>query len=558
MQDIYYNFALPGDHYVGRILAGLDPSNTTFRVLPPHFTCGLENPYIKEAMELCYGKILKSRKNLDFLPGIFLLFLASIVYHETWLKNFILHNKKHAFSNLFILQNTDLLQNLKKLVTIEPTDNMSRPTGVPTHISLEEKMDRILLHNIDFLDQLKAQTTVIREAIKEAIQENDLLSGTVTMPILTEKLDGLQTSIIKFIQSTVGKISNNNLINDENTEDTDITSGEIEFDDNLQRGSQKAGNPIYCYSGHFWEVPKGFKFPKNPTRKVGWEYWLKGQPMYEVLENGTKKVAPVKPFRKLDLKKLPVSEKGTYSQAWTPIYEYMEKAPGLTIPKNPEEITAAVINETFDIATEYMKERVSYIWKFENRAHANWSISTWSKHVTPSYIKDLGTDEDKLYLPAKYRTSRKKNKSKSPVPIEIEDTATNNNKRKNDRTNTDNSKQIKISNSSGTKTTSRSRQSTIRTHHTVPNLFNTFTPDAIFMEQARESINNESEMEVVQVPVQPIDRLTMNSTDPSLLVQVPTEGHQIQNASRTTMASFTATITTILDAAAAAEEDPTK
>ena len=66
---------------------------------------------------------------------------------------------------------------------------MSQPTIIPTHISLKEKMDRILLHNINFLDQL-VQTTVIREVIKEVIQENDLVSGTVTMPILTEKLDG--------------------------------------------------------------------------------------------------------------------------------------------------------------------------------------------------------------------------------------------------------------------------------------------------------------------------------------------------------------------------------
>lgn len=91
--------------------------------------CGLENPYeyIKEGMELCYGKILQSRKSLDFLPGIFLLFLALIVYHEAWLKSFCLQNKKHVFFNLFILQNADLIKNLKKLVTTEPTGNMSRP-----------------------------------------------------------------------------------------------------------------------------------------------------------------------------------------------------------------------------------------------------------------------------------------------------------------------------------------------------------------------------------------------------------------------------------------------
>ena len=76
------------------------------------------------------------------------------------------------------------------------------------------------------------------------------------------------------------------------------------------------------------------------------------------------------------------------------------------------------------------------------------------------------------------------------------------------------------------------------------------------MEQAKESMYDNSEMEA-DVQVEEIDRLSMNSTDPTLLVQVPTNNQQqIQNASRTTMAAFTATVTTLLDAAAA-EEDRT-
>ena len=64
VQDIYFNFAQPGDHYIGRMLAGLDPTNPSFQVLPPHFTCGLENEYVKEGVELCYGRIMKARHNL--------------------------------------------------------------------------------------------------------------------------------------------------------------------------------------------------------------------------------------------------------------------------------------------------------------------------------------------------------------------------------------------------------------------------------------------------------------------------------------------------------------
>ena len=35
--DVYWHFSEPGDHYLGRILAGLDPSLHSFGCLPPHF-----------------------------------------------------------------------------------------------------------------------------------------------------------------------------------------------------------------------------------------------------------------------------------------------------------------------------------------------------------------------------------------------------------------------------------------------------------------------------------------------------------------------------------------
>ena len=616
VQDIYYNFALPGDHYVGRILAGLDPNSTNFRVLPPHFTCGLENEYVREGIDLCHRKILKSRKNLDFLPGIFLIFLASIVYHEAWLKKFCLSIKKHAFSNLFILENANLLQNLKNLVTTAPTDNMSRPTGIPTHINLEEKMDKILNNNIDFLDQLKLQTTVIREAVKQAIQQNDLVSGNVTMPILTEKLDNLQASIIDFIETNIGNINNNNN-NNNNDNDFNINNepDELLFVDELQKGSNKSVNPLYCYRGRFWDVPKGFTFPKNPTRKVGWEFWLRGKSGNEVLVDGIKKSAPIKPFRKLESSGLPPSEKGSYTSHWAPIYEYMEETPGLNIPPNPKDITAQFINESFDKATEYMKNKVSYIWTLKNRDHANWSISTWSKYVSPGYVNKLGTDEDKLHVPLNYRYLRRNKKSKPsksqllknnpifPVRITTIDSDSsdsssdddhdkkNDKKRKNvsdgDEINDDNNKdnndkyknnidnkrnKVSKSNPKAKKRTkqqqqqqqqlpARHRQTTICTAPTPNSFAAAFTPNTTFMDQARESSNSESEIVLPDVQVQQMqqqtDRLLMNSTDPSLLVRVPTytDRQQVANASRTTMASFTATITTMLEAAAASKED---
>jgi hypothetical protein len=55
--DIYWHLSEPGDHYLGRCLAGLDPNSADFAILPPHLTVGdpMEHPRIREAIYLMYG-----------------------------------------------------------------------------------------------------------------------------------------------------------------------------------------------------------------------------------------------------------------------------------------------------------------------------------------------------------------------------------------------------------------------------------------------------------------------------------------------------------------------
>ena len=328
VQDIYFNFAQPGDHYIGRMLAGLDPNSTSFRVLPPHFKCGLENEHVQRALNMCFGRILRSRKNLRFLPGFFLRLLASIVYHEHWIRGVLHNNKKHPFGNIFLFEDKELMKNLHELVTTDATTNMQFPTGIPTHIDLNNKLERIIENNIDFLDQLKAQSIVIQESVKLAIQENDILSGNVTMPILTEKLESHHNAIIEFIKTNALQLTNDNT-DDNNKEAADNTPGgnsKLSFVDELL--SEK-GTPQYVYDSKFWDVPKGFNFQKNPTRKVGWEYWLRGKPGNEMLVNGVWKKAPIKPFRKMIRDCLPLSEENVHGSTWRPIYNFMEEGRGI-------------------------------------------------------------------------------------------------------------------------------------------------------------------------------------------------------------------------------------
>ena len=104
---------------------------------------------------------LKRQQNLGCLPGIFVLVLASI---KTWIRGFVRNNKNDPFSDLFLLENADLLWHLKALITAEPTKDMPRPTRIPTHIDLQiTTMEEMLLSNNKFLEKLEKKSTIIQE-----------------------------------------------------------------------------------------------------------------------------------------------------------------------------------------------------------------------------------------------------------------------------------------------------------------------------------------------------------------------------------------------------------
>jgi hypothetical protein len=58
--DVYWQFVEVGDSYLGRCLCGLDPNDSTFSVLPPHWTVDnpIEDTDIGEALQPMYGVII--------------------------------------------------------------------------------------------------------------------------------------------------------------------------------------------------------------------------------------------------------------------------------------------------------------------------------------------------------------------------------------------------------------------------------------------------------------------------------------------------------------------
>ena len=146
---------------------------------------------------------------------------------------------------------------------------------------------------------------------------------------------------------------------------------------------------LFSYSGKFHQVPRNFIFPEDVTRFRAWRLWLVGMDYLGKTR--------IRPFRKFQTKLLPNKElKTQYNNEWKPI---LERTPGLIIPDDVRQISNALINLSFNQATEYLQGNVcGFIWtKYRN--HETWTVGTWSTKTLPNQIRKFGTEQDKASLP---------------------------------------------------------------------------------------------------------------------------------------------------------------
>ncbi len=86
-----------------------------------------------------------------------------------------------------------------------------------------------------------------------------------------------------------------------------------------------------------------------------------------------------------------------YKLHWMPLYRMME----MGVRNIPEELTPEIVNNLYDLRTEYLRTRVSYVFTNDKLHHSDWFIATcWATFLRRSMIVTEATDEDKQHLPA--------------------------------------------------------------------------------------------------------------------------------------------------------------
>jgi hypothetical protein len=78
------------------------------------------------------------------MTSCLLLFLVSIVYHESFLRKYFEKNSKHPFNDIVILHKL-VLEELTALVTLEPCGEVTQATGVPRY----NKLLKLIRHIVE-------------------------------------------------------------------------------------------------------------------------------------------------------------------------------------------------------------------------------------------------------------------------------------------------------------------------------------------------------------------------------------------------------------------------
>jgi hypothetical protein len=237
----------------------------------------------------------------------------------------------------------------------------------------------------------------VKESIEEAAEHFAQSNGHVTSSRLEEMFETFESKTLKEIKTVTQQTQRTQAVNVNR-----LPAQAFGFQ-NLLFGTYEHNDRAD------WQVPQDFTFPASTQRRAGWDLWLKGDPSHRSRIRGEWRDTPVRPCRLMDPKHLPPKVRNVFKRSWRPIFQLMEEAPQVSMPRDPSSLDAPKINQLCDRGTQHLKSIVSYIWpngddnEQLNARREKWSVATWSLRIGRSQVVKRGSQADQNHLTAATR-----------------------------------------------------------------------------------------------------------------------------------------------------------
>lgn len=311
------------------------------------------------------------------------------------------------------------------------------PTGVPPHIGLAVQLQKILVSLGGLVERVDNQSDNLVASVEKAIDTKAWDSGHVTGSRLKEILDQYKKeaadttmqeleSIRVRLQKTIrdeldrGRIRRGGGDHPYEGEEPDdhFVGMDSTSDDGGEGpnggggGGQGKTKTLYPYDGRFFGVPQNWVLPKV-TLKEALYMWLCEQ---RWSEDANEKIRPWRMMEgaKAGGAKLPPMVRARFRTNWVPFL-------GRFLDPVLKDVVAAMartrsvtmsdeaLAEVYGQCVTFLRARVSYLFAGENKPDPlQFTIGTWSKYTSRSWILEHGTEDDKALLGEGSNRNKKK------------------------------------------------------------------------------------------------------------------------------------------------------
>jgi len=183
--DTYFHPDPASDHYIGRMLAGLDPMTANFAVLPPFFDS--DSPLISDAIRECFPGLPQNLNELGEFA------LASLVWHAQDILDLL--SPRHPLRSTTLFRNPSLRESLKPLIQCRVGREGDRisATGIPPHVPLIQKVNEMGSHLIELLPVIREVAPTAVQGLIAELEKRALNANAVTY-------DGLDAAITRVLE----------------------------------------------------------------------------------------------------------------------------------------------------------------------------------------------------------------------------------------------------------------------------------------------------------------------------------------------------------------------
>jgi hypothetical protein len=247
VQDRYIFSGNGGDQFTGRVVCGLPNTDLAFRTLPPHFNREFD---IDESR---WSEILPGYAEYPHaFKQVAVYLLASILYHEAWLRQNI--SSQHPIFSSYLFQ-SGYAAEFRKYVVIE-SDRLP-PTGIPTHLTITNELYSISQSVNQSKSEILQQCKEMPKVLTDTMLSKFTVNGAV--PVTVDNMKEFFNQMMKEMK---------NMQREKDSKDSE---------DGETNGSSTVRTQFnwYTWGGRMHMVPEHFTLPTSNVKDI-WNLWWFG------------------------------------------------------------------------------------------------------------------------------------------------------------------------------------------------------------------------------------------------------------------------------------------